>query len=53
MKRRLISAAIAAVFSVLAVASPAAAAEHHPPKFNVKSTQCTGTANHPNCPGSH
>jgi hypothetical protein len=34
-------------------AAPAFAAEHHPPKFGVHTTQCDGTANQPNCPGSH
>jgi len=30
---------LAAVFATLSVAAPAVAAEHDPPKFNVKSTQ--------------
>ena len=31
----------------------AMAAEKHPPKFSVKSTQCSSGANQPNCPGVH
>ena len=52
MRRKLIALAIA-VGALTVGAAPAFAAEHHPPKFGVHSTQCTGTANQPNCPGSH
>jgi hypothetical protein len=52
MVRKMVAAAIAA--GVLTVAAgPAFAAEHHPPKFGVKSTQCSSGSNQPNCPGSH
>ena len=37
----------------MSVGAVAFGAEQHPPKFSVKSTQCTGTADQPNCPGSH
>ena len=50
--RKLIAATIA-VGALAVGATPAFAAEHHPPKFGVHETQCTGTANQPNCPGSH
>jgi len=44
---------LAAVFATLSVAAPTVAAQHDPPKFNVKSTQCESGSNQPNCPGSH
>jgi hypothetical protein len=52
MKRKVVAALIA-VGALTLGAAPAFGAEHHPPKFNVKSNQCTGTANQPNCPGNH
>ena len=51
--KRTLAAAFLGAFLSSAVAAPALAAEHHPPKFGVQSTQCTGTANQPNCPGVH
>jgi hypothetical protein len=56
MKRVFTVLAVAIVMALMLVAGPASmafAAEHHPPKFGVQSTQCTGDANQPNCPGSH
>jgi len=53
MKRKFVMAFLAAVFTTLSVASPAVAAEQHPPKFGVSSTQCTGGSNQPNCPDGH
>jgi hypothetical protein len=52
VKRKLAAVCIG-VFLSSAVAAPALAAEQHPPKFGVHSTQCTGTADQPNCPGGH
>ncbi len=52
MKRKLLAAIAIVTFGIVS-AGPAFAAEHHPPKFGVQSTQCTGTANQPNCPGIH
>ncbi len=37
----------------MSVGAVAFGAEHHPPKFSVKSTQCSSDANQPNCPGNH
>jgi hypothetical protein len=56
MKRILTVLAIAIVMATMLVAGPvsiAFAAEHHPPKFGVKDTQCSSGSNQPNCPGSH
>jgi hypothetical protein len=53
MKRKLVAVIFATGLVTSIGASPAFGAEHHPPKFGVKSTQCTGGANQPNCPGSH
>ena len=56
MRRRVAMLVTAAVVAATMVAGPvgtAFGAEHHPPKFSVKSTQCTGKNNQPNCPGSH
>jgi ABC-type enterobactin transport system permease subunit len=56
MRRILLVLAVAIVMAAMLVAGPvsiALAAEHHPPKFSVKSTQCSSGANQPNCPGSH
>jgi hypothetical protein len=50
--RKLIVGAVMTAVSVVGVA-PAFAAEHHPPKFGVHSTQCSSGANQPNCPGGH
>lgn len=50
--RRLLAVLFAAA-SGLGAAAPAVAAEHHPPKFGVHSTQCSSGANQPNCPGIH
>jgi hypothetical protein len=46
-----VSAALVALS--MSLGGVAFGAEHHPPKFHVKSTQCSGKNNHPNCPGSH
>jgi len=43
----------ASALSIGALAGPAFAAEHHPPKFGPHDNQCTGDNNHPNCPGVH
>jgi hypothetical protein len=55
MKRKVTIAALTVLFSGFAAFSavPAGAAEHHPPKFGVHSTQCSSDANQPNCPGGH
>jgi hypothetical protein len=50
--RKLIVGAVIGAVSVIGI-TPAFAAEHHPPKFGVKSTQCSSDANQPNCPGGH
>ena len=52
MKRLVVVVIATLTFGVLG-AGPAFGAEHHPPKFGVKSTQCSSGANQPNCPGSH
>jgi hypothetical protein len=52
MVRKLVATALA-VGALTVSAAPAFAAEHHPPKFGVHDTQCTGGSNQPNCPGSH
>jgi hypothetical protein len=52
MKRKL-AVALVAVAALMVGAGPAFGAEHHPPKFNVKSNQCSSDANQPNCPGNH
>jgi hypothetical protein len=52
MKRKLLPWVF--VLSLVCVAAtPALAAEHHPPKFGVHSTQCDSGSNQPNCPGGH
>ena len=51
--RKLIVALVAAGALTVVGAGPAFGAEHHPPKFNVKSNQCSSDANQPNCPGNH
>ena len=56
MRRRIAMLVTAAVVAATMVAGPVGAAfgaEHHPPKFDVKSTQCSSGSNQPNCPGSH
>jgi hypothetical protein len=56
MRRRVAMLIMAATVATTMVAGPVGAAfgaEHHPPKFHVKSTQCSGGNNHPNCPGKH
>jgi hypothetical protein len=45
--------ALVAVGALTVGAAPAFGAEKHPPKFNVKSNQCSNEANHPWCPGNH
>jgi len=50
--RKLIVGTVMTAVSVVGVA-PAFAAEQHPHKFDVKSTQCSSDANQPNCPGGH
>ena len=52
MRRKIVVAMLTGLLSGFA-AVPAVAAEHHPPKFGVQSTQCDSGANQPNCPGSH
>ena len=52
MKRKLLPWVFVMSIVCLGV-TPALAAEHHPPKFGVNTTQCDGTSNQPNCPGSH
>jgi hypothetical protein len=52
MKRKLLAAAFIVSLGVT-TASPAFAAEHHPPKFGVHDTQCSSDSNQPNCPGGH
>jgi hypothetical protein len=46
-----VSAALVALS--MSLGGVAFGAEHHPPKFSVKSTQCSGTGDQPNCPGGH
>jgi hypothetical protein len=53
MKVRAFVAAAVATGILTVGAAPAFGAEHHPPKFGVKSTQCSSGSNQPNCPGSH
>jgi hypothetical protein len=56
MRRRVAMLIMAATVATTMVAGPVGAAfgaEHHPPKFHVKSKQCSGGSNHPNCPGKH
>jgi hypothetical protein len=53
MKRKLVAVMFAAGLVTCVGASPVFAAEHHPPKFGVHTTQCDGGSNQPNCPGSH
>jgi hypothetical protein len=52
MKRAFLTLMLTASLGVFS-AAPAFGAEQHPPKFGPHQTQCTGTANQPNCPGSH
>jgi hypothetical protein len=52
MKRQLLAVIAVMTFGVF-TAGPAFAAEHHPPKFGVHTTQCDSGANQPNCPGAH
>jgi hypothetical protein len=52
MKRKITAVFVAVIVSVLGTA-PAFAAEKHPPKFGVHSTQCASAANQPHCPGIH
>ena len=51
--RKLIVALVAAGALTVVGAGPAFGAEKHPPKFNVKSNQCSSGANQPHCPGNH
>ena len=53
MKRKIVVAVLTGLLSSGLAAGSAVAAEQHPPKFGVKSTQCGSGANQPNCPGSH
>ena len=56
MRRRIAMLIMAATVATTMVAGPVGAAfgaEHHPPKFHPKSKQCSGSNNHPNCPGKH
>ena len=52
MKRKLLAAVFAVTVTYVG-ASPAFAAEQHPPKFGVHSTNCQADPNQPHCPGSH
>jgi hypothetical protein len=52
MRRKVLVGIAIMTFGVF-TAGPAFAAEQHPPKFGVQTTQCDGTSNQPNCPGSH
>jgi hypothetical protein len=52
-KRKKIAAVLLASAFALSVPAAALGAEHHPPKFGVHDTQCTGGSNQPNCPGGH
>jgi len=53
MKKKIIAGLIAGTVAASALGATAGAAEHHPPKFGVHDTQCTGGSNQPNCPGNH
>ncbi len=54
MRKRITLAVSAALLALsMSLGGAAFGAEHHPPKFSVKSTQCSSDANQPNCPGSH
>jgi hypothetical protein len=53
--RKRIKLLIAALMLALtmSVGGVAFGAEKHPPKFSVKSKQCSSGANQPHCPGNH
>jgi hypothetical protein len=50
---RVLFATLAATAMLGGATGAAFGAEQHPPKFNVKSNQCSSGANQPHCPGSH
>ncbi len=52
MRKKIAAVLLAGAFA-LSVPAAAIGAEHHPPKFGVKSTQCGSGSNQPNCPGIH
>jgi hypothetical protein len=52
MRKKIAAVLLAGAFA-LSVPAAAIGAEHHPPKFDVKSTQCSSDSNQPNCPGIH
>jgi len=51
MKKFLVTCLATAALAV--GASPAFAADKHPPKFGVHDKQCSSGANQPQCPGNH
>jgi len=53
MRRKIVVAVLTGLLSSGLAAGSAVAAEQHPPKFGVKSPQCSSEANQPHCPGSH
>jgi hypothetical protein len=52
MRRRILVAVLAMLFTGMTAAA-AGAAEQHPPKFGVHDTNCSATPNQPHCPGNH
>jgi hypothetical protein len=50
MRKKIAAVLLASAFA-LSVAAAAIGAEHRPPKFNVKVSQCSSDANQPNCQG--
>jgi hypothetical protein len=52
MRKKITAVLLAGAFA-LSIPAAAIGAEHHPPKFSVKSTQCSSDSNQPNCPGVH